>query len=1071
MSPGKSDHNIVFIKNYNSFDIETFKSRLNISEGSLSFSYTYEAGKMHAVFEPILDWLRMLVMNENEMDINELLNTCDVYSLHRELIASYMENGICKRNEDVILPEIKYERERLYSDIVQLFSYFAKKKHMVMIFNNVHCADSSTIRLLTRFLSNDACKNIFFIVVYNDFYKTPAYVTGAFNELLEYAHGNFFHVSDNSERDIFNTASFESFHPKINECDDYIQKIWNMVATLCTDQALYYLNILHNKFEIEQMEITEEQRLTVMQLQAIANLYEGNNRATLLLCDKINTLVSDKEYDILFNTQYIAALAHNANDHFDFAQTCLKKCEKIAEESGDEYMIFKGQLLRYMLEFFVWKHVCLYQNYVMISDEFIEKANKYKYYNHLAYIITFTYREGDILDIAKCMYPHFDEGIGFGRQLGNDNFILNAFHEKVYTASCIGNFDDIQDYQDRCIEILDRMNNPLGMIGMYNSIGYNCSVHEDFTSANIYYNKTIKIIMERNIPSEMYEVLYNKSILAIQTMNYEMAKEYLLMSLAFIEELKIEKLRIANKSKLYGFLAMCYYYLGEEYNCYLYMSKLERYVSHIIYDTNEEHYALWDDDLFLYFFLKAVLAKKEGSYEAAEKHFERAKIHMNRSTENKYFSMPMYSLEKADLYNCLGEQEMGKNMLKECMDFCSKKNYSFKYAVVNSVYSGLNLFKSSYDLSLGDLNKQEILNLAKQSGIALDLQNRNNDISFLSTWKDLMMTSSTPEILIDNAMTIIKSTYALDKTHLYEVKEDGVNILQSDLKHEIDEEGYNYINSTLLKLTGGFVTSRVDDEFINFKGIINLIDPNAASIMFCPIIKNEKLIYVFIGVIGMHNNYIDNNTKLYETNLEIASFAIRQLVDSLNILNTQIDLQNINKKLAVTAVTDNLTGLFNRQGMYKIIDDIVNDKGYNIIYVDLDNFKMYNDTFGHDIGDNILVEFSNLLKRVTIGKSYIIRYGGDEFLIINVSQSLKEAENMAINIFDELSNASYFRYVIDDICKEKNIDFPYTLTCSIGISRGVSKSDIDEVIIKADNEMFKVKKNNKNNYSINTESV
>ena len=84
--------------------------------------------------------------------------------------------------------------------------------------------------------------------------------------------------------------------------------------------------------------------------------------------------------------------------------------------------------------------------------------------------------------------------------------------------------------------------------------------------------------------------------------------------------------------------------------------------------------------------------------------------------------------------------------------------------------------------------------------------------------------------------------------------------------------------------------------------------------------------------------------------------------------------------LAVIAETDPLTGARNRHGL---TDLVLQMRGHAfLVIVDLDHFKVYNDTFGHPAGDQVLVDFAAMLARESRHTDVVIRYGGEEFLIV-----------------------------------------------------------------------------------------
>jgi diguanylate cyclase (GGDEF)-like protein len=104
------------------------------------------------------------------------------------------------------------------------------------------------------------------------------------------------------------------------------------------------------------------------------------------------------------------------------------------------------------------------------------------------------------------------------------------------------------------------------------------------------------------------------------------------------------------------------------------------------------------------------------------------------------------------------------------------------------------------------------------------------------------------------------------------------------------------------------------------------------------------------------------------------------------------------------AKTDPLTGIYNRN----ILEDLQLNSDNLLIYIDLDNFKSINDSFGHLAGDKVLCDVANILKKIFRHDDYIVRMGGDEYLIIigctedvDVKKALLEIETRFKTKFQE----------------------------------------------------------------------
>ncbi|WP_078555916.1 sensor domain-containing diguanylate cyclase [Bacillus alkalicellulosilyticus] len=146
---------------------------------------------------------------------------------------------------------------------------------------------------------------------------------------------------------------------------------------------------------------------------------------------------------------------------------------------------------------------------------------------------------------------------------------------------------------------------------------------------------------------------------------------------------------------------------------------------------------------------------------------------------------------------------------------------------------------------------------------------------------------------------------------------------------------------------------------------------------------------------------------------------------------------------------DVLTELYNRRFLYDNFDFITTEG--TLMLLDMDGFKSVNDTFGHDVGDLVLKEVANILRKLEI--PFPIRLGGDEFVLLfpNVIDT-ENVERMATTVLKYLSNWSNFEY-------------PVKVSASLGISRFFEESnDLSTILKKADAAMYLAKVKGKNRY-------
>ncbi|HEY6527601.1 MAG TPA: GGDEF domain-containing protein [Cellvibrionaceae bacterium] len=167
-------------------------------------------------------------------------------------------------------------------------------------------------------------------------------------------------------------------------------------------------------------------------------------------------------------------------------------------------------------------------------------------------------------------------------------------------------------------------------------------------------------------------------------------------------------------------------------------------------------------------------------------------------------------------------------------------------------------------------------------------------------------------------------------------------------------------------------------------------------------------------------------------------------------------LSEHNQNLRSVAFKDELTQLLNRRAIHEIVSkslDLKNQKGLAIIVIDIDYFKKFNDTYGHALGDKVLVQVAQSLKQASRDYDQIARWGGEEFVIVT-------RESLPENLF---AYAEKLREKVasNPIFTDGNTD-PIFVTISIGLTQSGVEESFDIALDRADKALYQSKQKGRN---------
>jgi diguanylate cyclase (GGDEF)-like protein/PAS domain S-box-containing protein len=322
-----------------------------------------------------------------------------------------------------------------------------------------------------------------------------------------------------------------------------------------------------------------------------------------------------------------------------------------------------------------------------------------------------------------------------------------------------------------------------------------------------------------------------------------------------------------------------------------------------------------------------------------------------------------------------------------------------------------------------------------------------NEIRIFSTLSSLLITIIFYIIITD----VIRKTVVAPLKKAYNKAKIFEDIIENSLNEiyifDASSLMFDYANKGALQNCGYTI-----DEFLKMTPLD--IKPNFSFEQFRDVIRplknKDKEIIVF------ETKHKRKDNSLYDADIHLQLINIEgedKYVAFINDISKRKEAIAQKDYFYKKAIHDHLTKIYNRQMFDEIYEkEFSASKRYNnrlsLILFDIDDFKNVNDTYGHDVGDKVLISISSSVKKLLRDSDVFARWGGEEFIILMRNTHINKAYDKAQDI----------RRVIS----ENKIETVGNVTCSFGVSTLSEHSNMQQIFKDADNALYKAKHNGKN---------
>ena len=372
------------------------------------------------------------------------------------------------------------------------------------------------------------------------------------------------------------------------------------------------------------------------------------------------------------------------------------------------------------------------------------------------------------------------------------------------------------------------------------------------------------------------------------------------------------------------------------------------------------------------------------------------------------------------------------------------------------------------------------------NGSSFLINKKGDVIAMTDDIKKILAVEKTHEETYKSKEKIVRTIYPKDELNILRYKnKEFVNIFNNVLNelpysHNIKIDNNDYLLFTeKVKKTNWYLISLINEEEIT-KEVENLEDYyiNLGYLIIAFIISFYLLFFIYLY--SKAKSFVDTINKpllrIIEMTKSLGSKNKIKKLEECGIVEIDTLNENFNKlanqleertqKLVKSEIkrafheklanTDSLTGVYNRRFLEdfseKYMKIVKRDKSsLSILLIDIDNFKNKNDTYGHKTGDLIIKKLISCLKNILRDNDIIVRYGGDEFVVLLPTADIINAKKVANKLIAHINGLNKFEAE----------EFIFTIT--IGTAEYKEEDiSVDNIIHRADESLYKAKELGKN---------
>lgn len=982
---------------------------------------------------PFIDIIQALT-EQYMVSPEELVEAADIYPLQRSLFVEYLYGRPPSRHEPILLDEIEHELGQLYDSVARILAWFANQRPIVIAISHLQLAQSSVLQMLIKALSSDV-KGKMLMVLGFDSLAQPEQEDADFvwDQWLTMLHesGNLIELP--ALPPIHRSKKWSRGNPLHRQSiSALIQIVESLASFLNNREALELADRINEHIVERDLQVNRNQQSRLINAQGNAYYYLEEYDEAISSYERVLELGQESNFTLLTTKAYRKlAWCYIGKNNIEMAKLFSEQAQQHASQLNDQ----RETTLSLYTYFLVHQRAkqSLSQNLrikLRMQLNELNLQNLRAYFLRNQYLLLDRHQPQNNDDQIKSN----NDALTIAKSLRNGLAVASTFYSRSIILS--------QQNEDRLAKIalltshrlMLRLGDQKNAIPIIKMLGHYHSQHDRFDKALDYYNQGYQLVEKMRNFQEISQIINNKAWIYFLIEDYDNAILLLQKGIQLIRIRHSEQQISKHTALMYVLKGVCHY---KQQNIMLTQQSLD-FASQY---TNRKN----DNFGFFLDILEALVAINHKNYGLAHEKFERCHQYMLTANMELPQLEPFLVAEHAQLFKLEGNQDQALSMLDQQKEKLSHLPITSQR--LQSIIDG-NEFVSP-KLMTSTINQPYLIELAKRDNRIDKLQNRLREVKLIHQLQTLAHRNG-------SAKELVKEYLKLMTAHL------------------LCEAGLFF------RLTEGKWELEVKTGFANFKQLepwISRLSLQSPGILYANDIEDAAPFEALVSVPVNNRNQDPGLLMMVSHNAHNYRLQSTDLIGLMgNQLGILLERMEKEAQLLKMAVTDSLTGLYNRQALFEEIEKEIakmrrRSKSYQftVAYLDLDNFKYYNDKFGHNVGDEILITFSNQLRTLSRRSDFVARIGGDEFVILIPESDIDGTMPLANRIISSFEDKNYYnKNISSELQTNIEVEDQALLGCSIGLAHFNGKKGLtpQDILDMTDEAMYRAKEKGKNQVSL-----